>query len=312
MAFAEHVLSGVAAGVLSALCMYPLEVRETKAQGKVSAPGNRVHLPTSNRMSFLSHPPVKLPTRPRPATLEGMTTFSGTPCVVSRWGIGRIKVSPLHAIWSTTCKKVVNSDHFRGFDMALGSALAGYTAFFGTMAVSEAICSSQGVFPLLLKNSLAASVSCFVNSPFQLLKTLAVLCSDSDSSSSAARAASLTNNGRNLEMLWSGAGANALGAAPVAVQFTLFNALSAQFPGSGAGHAATLGALATAAAGCATYPVAAIRTSVMTTGRSVPESLEDLTRKGALYSGWVPFMFRTVPPAAMLFALQSTMEAWRS
>lgn len=199
---------------------------------------------------------------------------------------------------------------FRGFDMAVLSALFGYTAFFATFELTAAF----GLNPatLLARNLFAATVSLLVNTPFQLLKTASVLSDTTANTSAVSLIRMQTNNFKNFNHLWKGALANTLSVAFIALQFTLF----ALFPTAGASpiQAALIGMVATSLAAVISYPVVSVKTAVM----AAPENGEKCIRRifnvarkmgrnRTLYNGVFTNVLRTTLPAFILFGVQNIL-----
>lgn len=200
--------------------------------------------------------------------------------------------------------------------MALASALFGFGAFFGAAAVAEAVhpCSASPALELL-KNVVAASVAQVVNSPFQLLKTTSIVskCSTREAFDE------VTKGGKDVTRLWTGVQANMLGVGLVASQFTVFRLLVSCFGAGGDGilspvEAGALGSIACLAAAVVAYPGVAVKTLVMAGGEEGEEScrLMKVAREmwdgGHVYTGFAPFLARSVPPTGLLFAVQRLVE----
>lgn len=300
VAFLEQILPGLAGGLAASITFYPLELYETTVQAGAkpsrdtgraqTARRSRATLNFEKRRSkFLFH---QSHARPKnvPVTFQPDDVAAG----------------------------------FRGVDMAVGSALFGFGAFFSTFAAVDAIAPGSSVEALLAKNVIAAFASQVVNSPFQLLKTSVVL------SNKSAKHAFLhvTRGGKELLRLWTGVQANLLGVTLVACQFTFFRMLVNQYASGGTGplEAGIIGAVASLGACVLTYPSVALKTKVMAEenaesgGKAGSENeagsdeccilraAREMWTSRSLYAGITPFLLRSVPPTGMLFAIQRFFE----
>ena len=283
-AFLQQIVPGVVDGIASAMILYPLEVCETLMQG-AAAKGERQENPNEN-------------------TCSTATTARGGTMVIEQRRIAA-RLPPSIQVAAAAYKK---GQLFHGFDMALLSAMFGYTSFFAMFELSASLISGTGPLTLLCRNLLAAMLSFLVNTPFQLVKTAVVLTGGNAKTVMN----DLTEGGRKPTNLWRGVLANMLGVTFIALQFTLF----ALFPAtSGALEAALTGMAATALAALITYPVLTIRTAVMASdGKGekcfsrIIKVAKKMWREGTLYSGVTTNAVRTVLPAFILFGLQSLLQ----
>ncbi len=286
-AFLEQIIPGLMGGMASSLCFYPLEVCETLIQG-ASAPATTATLPSKRRASLL-HKPSLLP---QFAHLNGIAVVR---------------------------KAYFHGYLLKGFDMAVLSAIFGYTAFFALLETG--IGGSNGI-AVTLRTFVAAAVSFVVNSPFQLLKTAAILADDPIPSHELCR--QITADGKNMLNLWHGYLANSLGVLYVSAQWTSyqileFSSLSTYLfsvTSSPPVDTVICGALATAFAVVITYPASVIRTAIMA-NRSEKDGEKTFTRlcsvgrqmlqDGTLYNGVLTSVARTIIPSAVFFGIQGLL-----
>jgi hypothetical protein len=205
--------------------------------------------------------------------------------------------------------------------MAVASALFGFSAFFATLSGLDFVLPDQDIYATLIKNTIAAGLGQFVSSPFQLLKTSAAV----SGVSSAEAFRSITHGGRKIKRLWNGLDANLLCVSMVACKFTIFQIIAQEVLAGGGGpwEAGAAGAVSCLLAGSLTYPLITLRTVVMASnfkatddGRqhfagppnAMAAAALQLVQTGHLYAGIVPFLFRSVPPAALLFTVKRFLE----
>jgi hypothetical protein len=299
-AFVEQILPGLAGGVVSAITFYPLELYETALQASCpSVPAKPLHqAPQVSRQ--VRAPRANMATHNLRSVAHGSSEEESTPAM--RRNLGRF---------------------FRGADMATASAIFGFGAFFTTFAGLDALFPCQELYALLLKNTLAAGMCQLVNSPFQLLKTSAVV----SGKTSLQAFSSITSGGKDVRRLWIGVEANLLCVTLIACKFTIFKMFIHEVFSGGATplESGVVGGAACLAAGLLTYPCIALKTVVMA-GESENRKAEQgfgtsasvacgmlaaaalLYQRGRLYAGITPFLLRSVPPAALLFSIQRFFE----
>jgi hypothetical protein len=305
-AFVEQVLPGLAGGVVSALTFYPLELYETAVQASCPAEAPLKPQPppppqaarASKRARIANSPTDAMPALPTGGEGEA-ATMSGSSASADMRSL------------------------FRGADMATASAVFGFGAFFTTFAGLDCLFPCQEMFALLVKNTIAAGVCQLVNSPFQLLKTSAVVSGKSSLQAFSA----ITSEGKDCLRLWSGVEANLLCVTLIACKFTIFKMVTHEMFAGGATpmEAGLTGGAACLAAGLLTYPCIALKTVVMareSKDRKLEQNLGAtasvacgllaaatlLYQRGRLYAGITPFLIRSVPPAALLFTIQRFIE----
>lgn len=311
-AFLETVIPGLVGGVASALVGYPLELVETTLQASTNNqspnPGAPVAKPRARKARVKpSSPPTPPSSTPPPIQLAAAHHSSSASAADSL---------PPQELLFLLYRSNGLAGVFRGADMALASALFGFGAFFGAAAVAEALhpCAASPALELM-KNIVAASAAQLVNSPFQLLKTTAIVgaCSTREAFDE------VTQGGKNIAKLWTGVQANMLGVGLVASQFTVFRLLVARLGGGVDGalspfEAGVLGSFACLVACVIAYPGVAVKTLVMASGEDGEEgcrllqAARHMWEGGRVYAGFAPFLARSVPPTGLLFAIQRLVE----
>jgi hypothetical protein len=305
-AFVEQILPGLAGGVVSAITFYPLELYETALQASCPPVPAK---PSHQAPHVARH--VRVPHR-NTASPNQTAAPPGT-CAE--------EAAAAAALSSNTRNNL--GHFFRGADMATASAIFGFGAFFTTFAGLDALFPCQEMYALLLKNTLAAGMCQLVNSPFQLLKTSAVV----SGTTSLQAFSSITSGGKDVRRLWMGVEANLLCVTLIACKFTIFKMFIHEVFSGGATplESGVVGGAACLAAGLLTYPCIALKTVVMA-GESKDRKAEQslgasasvacgvlaaaalLYQRGRLYAGITPFLLRSVPPAALLFSIQRFFE----
>lgn len=300
--FVEQILPGLAGGVLSSLTFYPLEMYETTLQARNA---------TTSRESASQHTAMRPRTPYRVRPLSEIPDQACLPDTGRARGVANLEAQQYQSQMELTT-------FFKGADMALASAVFGFSAFFTTLAIADTVFPSSAVHIVLAKNILAATAGQLANSPFQLLKTIIVV----SGSSTLEAARSVTQQGQELQRLWTGVRANLLGVLTVACQFTIFRSMLCQVGGSAASplEAGAVGAFACLMASVLTFPSVSLKTAVMAQQSvsneptvahpacNIAKAAIDLYQKGALYAGITPFLLRSVPPTGLLFAIQRGLE----
>lgn len=298
-AFVQQILPGVVGGIASAMCLYPLEVFETLLQGAAAESSKARSVSSYTR-------------RRRCVIVSSESSQCPAPIGVIEANFRNVKTpSSLQMAQATWTRGAL----LHGADMALLSAIFGYTVFFGMLELTAPLGNASVV--LFARNLGAACISFFVNTPFQLLKTTTVL---SDGVPAVTLARKITNDFTQIDRLWHGTLANSLGVLFLAAQFTLYALMSAALPGAGHSSAAAIGMLATALSAAITYPVLSVRTAVMAQrdgadGRGdgdrclkrIVKAARNMARNGTLYNGVVTNIVRTTLPSGILFGVQSLL-----